>query len=211
MAKWTEISGQDINNRNNETYAEAVSSQLQATILSDIEINSKIRSLNFKQRQIFDFIFNWAKLQVKVKSGITSNQSKPFHLFLSGSGGCGKSHLIKTICHANKLFLYRSGDPGKPRVLLLAPTGVAAINVNGNIIHSGLHIPWRSKLFSLNDVKKAKLRNTYSELKLVIIDEASMVSGKLSHQIHKRSNEIVSPGQDIPFGGKSIAVCGDLY
>ena len=93
----TEISGQDIDNRNNQTYSEAVSSQLQGTIISDSEINSIIRSLNLKQRQIFDFIFNWAKLQVKVKSGIISNQSKPFHLFLSDSRGCGESHLIKTI------------------------------------------------------------------------------------------------------------------
>ena len=76
------------------------------------------RYLNLNQRQIFDFIFNCAKLQVKVKSGIISNQSKPFHLFLSGSGGCGKSHLIKTIYKTiNKVFLYRSGDPRKPRVL----------------------------------------------------------------------------------------------
>ena len=53
-----EISGQEIDNRNNQTYSEVVSSQLQAAILSDSEINSKIRSLNLKQRQIFDFMFN---------------------------------------------------------------------------------------------------------------------------------------------------------
>ena len=71
----------------NQTYSEAVSSQLKATVLSDSEINSNIRSLNLKKRQRFDFIFNWAKLQVKVKSGIISNHSKPFYLFFSGSGG----------------------------------------------------------------------------------------------------------------------------
>ena len=58
----TEISGQVTDNRNNQTYSEAVSSQLQATIISDSEINSKTRSLSLKQRQIFDFIFNWVKL-----------------------------------------------------------------------------------------------------------------------------------------------------
>ena len=42
-------------------------------------------------------------------------------------------------------------------------------------------------------------------------DEISMVSGKLFYQIHKCLNEIFSPGQDIPFGGKLIIVCGDLY
>ena len=41
----------------------------------------------------------------------------------------------------NKVFLYRSGDPAKHRVLLLAPTGIGAININGNVVHSSLHIP----------------------------------------------------------------------
>ena len=196
----------------NQTYSEAVSSQFQAAILSDSEINSNIRSLNLKKRQIFEFAFNWAKLQVKVKSGIISNHSKPFYLFFSDIGGCGKSHLIKTIYHAiKKVFLYRSGDPGKPRALLLAPTGVAAININRNTIHSGLHIPCRGKILPLNNANKAEFRNKYSEMELLVTDEISMVSGKLFYQIHKRLKEIFSPGQDIPFGRKSIAVCGDLY
>ena len=138
-------------------------------------------------------------------------QSTPFHLFLSGSGDCVKSHLIKTVFHAvNKVFLYRSGDPAKHRVLLLAPIGVASININGNTVHSGLHKPCRGKLLPLNDANEAELRNKYSEVALVIIDEISMVSSKLFYQIHKRSNEIFSPGQDVPFGGKSLLVCGHL-
>ena len=93
--------------------------------------------------------------------------------------------MIKTIHHAiNKVFLYRSGDSGKPRALLLAPTGVPAININGNTIHSGLYIPCRGNLLPLNNVNKAELRNKYSEVELVIIDEISMVSGKSFYQIH---------------------------
>ena len=106
--------------------------------------------------------------------------------------------------------MYRSGDPAKPTVLLLAPTGVASININGNTVHSGLHILCQSELLPLNDANKAELRNKYSEVELVIIDEISMVSSKLFYQIHKRLNEIFSPAQDVPFGGKSVLVCGDL-
>ena len=92
--------------------------------------------------------------------------------FLSGSGSCVKSNLIKTMFHAvNKIFFYRSGDPAKLRVLLLAPTGAAAININGNKVHSGLHIPCRGKLLPLNDANKVELRNKYSEAVLVIFDE----------------------------------------
>ena len=76
-------------------------------ILSDYKINGKIRPLNLKQRQIFDFIHNRAKLHIKVKSGTTKKQSTLFHSCLWGSGGCGKSHLNQTVFHAvRKVFLY---------------------------------------------------------------------------------------------------------
>ena len=48
-------------------------------------------------------------------------------------------------------------------------------------------------------------------MELLIIDEISLVSSKLFYQVHKRVNEIFWPRQDIPFGGKSVLVCGDLY
>ena len=159
----TEISCPNGENQTDENYSETVFSELHTAILSDSEINSKIRSLDLKQKQIFDFIYNWAKSHVKVECGTTSKQSTPFHLFLSGSGGCGQSHLIKTVFHAmNKVFLYRSSGPSNPKVSLLTPTGVTANNVNGNAIHSGLHIPCRGKLLPLNDPNKTELRNKYS-------------------------------------------------
>ena len=168
--------------------------------------------MNLKQSQISDFIHNSTKLHINVKSGTTKKQSTPFHLFLSGSRGCDKSHLIQIIFHrVSKVFLYRSGDPTKPRVLLLAPTGVAAININSNTIHPRLHLPFLGKLFPFNDANNAKLRNKYSDVELVIIDEISMVSTKLFYQVHKCIYEIFCPGQDIPFGGKSVLFCGDLY
>ena len=93
-------------------------------------------------------------------------------MFLTGGGGCGKSHLIQTIYQSvTKLLSYRGNDPNQPRVLLLAPTGVASINIQGTAIHSGLHIPCRGKLFPLNDMNKALLRNKYSNVQLLVIDE----------------------------------------
>ena len=111
----------------------------------------------------------------------------------------------------DKLFLYQSGSPVKPRVLVLAPLGVTAININGITKHSGLNIPCNGKLMSLSDKNHADLRNKYSEVQIDITVEISMVSGKLLHQIHKRLNEIFIPEQDIPFCGKLVLVRGDLY
>ena len=150
------------------------------------------------------------KLFISSKSAYGKQVRVPFHLFISGDGSCGKSHLIKTIYHSlSKLFLHQSGSPVKPRVLVLALTGVAAININWTTIHSGLNIPCRSKLMQLIDENLAELRNIYSEIQIFIIDEISIVSNKLLYQIHKRLNEIFNPQQDIPSGGKSVLVCGD--
>ena len=117
-------------------------------------------------------------------------------------------------CHSksvDKLFLYQSGSPVKPRVLVLTPLGVTAININGITKHSGLNIPCNGKLMSLSDKNHAELRNKYSEVQIDITDEILMVSGKLLHQIHKRLNEIFIPEQDIPFCRKSVLVRGDFY
>ena len=64
---------------------------------SDDEINVKIQSLNVQQRQIFDFVYSCAKETVKQKNSVKPNLVKPFNLFLSGSGGVGKFHLIKKV------------------------------------------------------------------------------------------------------------------
>ena len=73
----------------------------------------------------------------------------------------------------------KGGNADKPRILLHAPTGVAAININGTTIHSGLGINVGSKLYQLNDQQRAALRNKLSEVKLIIIDKVFMVSSVL--------------------------------
>ena len=78
-------------------------------------------------------------------------------------------------------------------------------------MHLRLHKSCRGKLLPLNHANKAELRNKYSKVELLIIDEISLVSSKLFYQVHKRVNEIFWPRQDILFGGKFVLVCGDLY
>ena len=85
---------------------------------------------------------------------------------------------------------YKGGHAHKPRILLLSPTGVAAININGIAIHSGLGINAGSKLYPLNDQQGAALRNKLSEVRLIITDKISMVSSALFYQVNQRSNKI---------------------
>ena len=105
---------------------------------------------------------------------------KPFHIFLAGGAGVGKSHLIKTIFMSIiKLLSFKGGDPEKPRILISAPTGVADTNIDGTTIHTALGTNVRHKLYPLNYRQRGNLRNKFSEIKLIITDEIFMVSSVL--------------------------------
>ena len=75
----------------------------------------------------------------------------------------------------NKVLRGKGGNTDKPRILLLAPNRVAAINKSGTTIHSGIGINFGRKLYPLNDQQHAALRNKLSKVRLIIIDEISMV------------------------------------
>ena len=67
-------------------------------VLPDEEINEKIRSLNMKQREIFDVVLTWATKFVKIRNTKSAEKVEPLHVFLTGQGGCGKSHENNISC-----------------------------------------------------------------------------------------------------------------
>ena len=70
-----------------------------AVLMLDTDANSRIRSLNINQ--IYEVINKWARYYIKNRSWVLHTDTPPLHLFTTGSGGCGKSHLIKTFSHEN--------------------------------------------------------------------------------------------------------------
>ena len=140
---------------------------------------------------------------------------KPYRVFLSGPGGVGKSHVIKLIHSDTLKFLKLSGafEPDDVTVLLTAPTGVAACNINGMTLHSAFllgHSKY-SGFQPLSHDKLNTLRIKLSRLMLVIIDEVSMVGSNMLLEIHKRLQQIKGVADDVMFGGVSILAVGDLY
>ena len=162
--------------------------------MPDSELNTKIRSPNENQQQLFNILQSWAQQQVKNKSVSYLSIIESLHIFLTGDADCGKSFLMKVIYQAlTKTLSYGNSSVHKPKVLLMASTGVAAINIDGTTIHTALNIPvghFGKNLASLNDKIKSSLRNRLPDLKVIIIDEISMVSNDLLYYVHLRLNEI---------------------
>ena len=182
-------------------------------IMPDIELNSMIRSLNVKQRKLFDIVQSWAKTYVKNMSVQLQLPIEPLHIFLTGNAGCGKSFLMKLLYHSlTKTFACANVE--KPKVLLMAPTGVAAINIDGTTIHTALNIPignFGKNLPPLNSQMKSRLRNKLSDLKVLMIDEISMVSNDLLYYIHLRLIEIFDKVNGEPFAGLTVITVGDFF
>lgn len=101
-----------------------------------------MRSLNSKQRITYDTVLSWCRNKVKNAHSLKPEEIKPIYLFISGGASTGKSHLIKAIFHtAAKTFRHATTNPGLSTVLLMAPTGVSVININGTTVNTALAIP----------------------------------------------------------------------
>ena len=152
--------------------------------------------------------------KVKSLNSDKANQIDPIHLFITSGAGAGKSHVIKTIYQtATKTFKLGPEDPDKASVLLLAPTGAAAINIGGNIINSDLVITnnvFGEHLSPLSDERKSAIGTKLSNLKLIAIDEVSVVSNLMLKHIHERLKGTFSTPDNLWFGGLSSAVVGDF-
>ncbi|XP_078378018.1 uncharacterized protein LOC144661191 [Oculina patagonica] len=172
--------------------------------LPDEEYREAVRSLNVEQLQFFYHVLHLVK---------TTNE--PFYLFLSGGAGVGKSHLPKVMFQAVYKYLNtRAGDDfHQIKAVLVAPTGKAAYNIQGNTIHTALGVPANQslKIYKKLDASRLNsLRCKFAGLKIIFIDEVSMVGNSMFNiQINKRLQDIIGTAND--FGGVSIIAIGDLF
>lgn len=125
------------------------------------------------------------------------NAHDPF-IFVSGKAGTGKTTLIGYL-----------RDMVAGNVVVVAPTGVAALQVKGATIHSFFRLPPRI-IFPEEDIKPVKDRRMYEGIRLLIIDEISMVRADIIDAIDLflRKN---GPQQGKSFGGVQIMFVGDLF
>lgn len=143
--------------------------------------------------QKFEFIIT-DEIQEILNLLKTTNES----IFITGKAGTGKSSLLKH-------FIKNT----KKKFIVLAPTGIAALNVGGQTIHSFFRFP--PSIINPNQIQPDYVRaELFKNLEMVIIDEVSMVRADLMNGIdialRKNRNRI-----NEPFGGIQMIFIGDLF
>lgn len=132
-------------------------------------------------------------------------------VFLTGKAGTGKSTFLKYICKSSK-----------KKYVVLAPTGIAAINAGGVTLHSFFKLPFRPMLpddpdLSLQNGRifdffkyRKEHRKILKEVELVIIDEISMVRADIIDCVD-RILRVYTGNMRLPFGGKQLLFVGDVF
>ena len=130
-------------------------------------------------------------------------------LFLTGKAGTGKSTFMRNLAATTK-----------KKHIVLAPTGIAAINAGGSTLHSFFKLPFHPLLPNDSRYTPRNIRETLKynsekckllrEVELIIIDEISMVRADIIDFIDKVLR-IYNRNMREPFGGKQLLLVGDIY
>lgn len=137
------------------------------------------------------------KLSAEFNDCLEEMESGADHLVITGKAGTGKSTLLD---------LFRRTTTKK--TVILAPTGIAALRVHGQTIHSFFKLPPRLILPGDLSQKPALIR-LCKQIEILVVDEISMVRADVMDaidtmlKIHRRNN--------MPFGGVRLILFGDLY
>lgn len=129
-------------------------------------------------------------------------------LFLTGKAGTGKSTFLRYVSQHTK-----------KKHVILAPTGIAAINAGGSTLHSFFKLPFHPLLpndsrYDRRHIKETQKytgaqRKLLREVELIIIDEISMVRADIIDFIDKVLR--IYTRNPEPFGGKQLLLVGDIY
>ena len=181
--------------------------------MSDREYEGKVNSLNETQQKAFKLVVQYTRERVAhAQNPKHVSAPQPLRIFLTGGAGTGKSHLISVI----RQHVERAHTGSKHACIVVAPTGVAAFNIQGATLHRAFRLPVEhnevTEYKKLSCKRLQELRRELKDVQVIIIDEVSMVSYQLFSFVHRRMMEIKGiEDASVFFGGVSVIAVGDFY
>jgi ATP-dependent DNA helicase PIF1 len=160
------------------------------------------RLLQGEQREVFLRVVAWYKTTLRAEQ---NDHPEPLLINVDGTAGTGKSFLISAISTELQNLAFQQNKPNP--VMRLAPTGIAAFGINGMTIHSALSLPVKSSFNELVPSALSKLQYQWKDIKLLIIDEKSMIGRTMAGKMDSRLRQIL--GDDV-MGGIGVLLFGDF-
>ena len=170
--------------------------ELKNIIFSSLNASDYMQLISTCKAWRKDLPETWHLSYLRGCRAISSIFNEGKNIFITGPGGCGKTFTLDRI----KNWAIRRGT----RYACVAPTGIAAYNINGSTIHS--YFPIERKVYPS---QRSKMFEKFQSIDLLIIDEISMVGCELAGEIdwilreYRRNNR--------PFGGIQVVFSGDFF
>ena len=163
---------------------------------------------------IFQILHPWRTVFLHTLHCFKTMKQLPMYFYIGGGAGVGKSTVIRVLCEGFVRYFNSlpSTKPDAIKVLLTAPTGKAAFNIHVMTLHTAFALPvteFNGEMPNLSSDVSNTLRSKLSCLKVIIIDEISMVGSKILSQVNNRLKAIMDNSLD--FGGISIICVGDFH
>ena len=173
------------------------------------ELRKRTEGLDKYQKEVVNIVVTYAKDLVKARKYWNKLPKAPL-MMIHGGAGAGKSTVINVIALWAQKILQQEGDSlDEPYVIKTSFTGCAASNIEGLTLHKAFGFSFGNKHYSLNDKVKDQKKTIMRNLKLVIVDEVSMMKVDMLYQMDLRLQELKGK-VGTPFGGVGIIAFGDL-
>lgn len=162
------------------------------------------RLLQGEQREVFLQVIAWYKMTLGAEQG-RNNYPGPLRINIDGTAGTGKSFLISAI--STELQNLASQENKPTPVMRIAPTGIAAFGINGMTAHSALSLPVKGSFNPLIPSTLTRFQQQWRHIKLLIIDEKSMIGRTMAGKMDSRLRQIIA--HEV-MGGVGVLLFGDF-
>jgi ATP-dependent DNA helicase PIF1 len=160
-------------------------------------------SLQSAQRHIYDVVVGHYR---QIQIGLSP---PPLRINIDGEAGTGKSHLIAVLSATLHDIAMSNGKPSP--LVRAAPTGAAALNINGRTTYELLRLPVNRPFEELPIASLMPLQQAFKDIHYLILDKKSMIGQLHLAWIDCRLRQIYPTRNDSYFGGLNVLLVDDFY